>query len=110
MGIQFCAAADRPAAPVVDVNAFHGSRLLRLLGLPVEPVGDVPAAELRERATLAIAMCEAGEAHADGEAGAALESAARGADPSHLRMRLVELLGVAEWVREHRPGGPVTWG
>lgn len=108
MGVQFRAAADHADAPVVDVNGYHASRILRLLDLPVEACGDVPAPELRERATLAIAWCEVGEAFADGEAGASLERAVRGADPSHLRLRLVELLGVAEWACGR--GHPVTWG
>lgn len=112
MGIQFHAAQQVESfdadAPVVDVHSSNGVRLLDLLGLPVQPYGDVEADVLRDRAMVALSLVDIDAARADSrDAVNAVHAIVRGGDPAHLRMRLIELIDVADWAAEH--GHPIAW-
>lgn len=94
MTITFTAGGN---APQINLNNSNAAALLRVLGLPVNPWGEVPAAELRERVLLALGLA-ADNGQAPVEEGRWVQA---GRPAGHLHTRLEELYDLAEWAERH---------
>lgn len=106
MSITF--ATPAPQAPALNMANGNAYRVMDLLGLPVESVGECAGEEFLARVLLALALGEA-----------AVDAAGRpnvvdgmwtdvGTAADYMAGRLIELHALAEAACRHRE--PVTWG
>jgi hypothetical protein len=93
---------DRPGVPSLNVNSSNAAELLSLLGLDVEPDGDVAAEDLLGRVLLAQALLDVAT---DDEHGRLPATEANwttcGRRPGYLADRLAVLHTIATWARRH---------
>ncbi|MEU6331616.1 hypothetical protein ABZ851_30695 [Streptomyces sp. NPDC047049] len=96
--------------PVPDVNIHNGTArlLLPLLGLPAadgtdDAYGDLPAGDFVGRVLMALALAPQGAGPRAERSGSTFVDHV----PGHLRMRLDDLLHMAQWCVTH--GRRVTW-